>query len=288
MKMYGEKSYFFFKGAKQLTFLYILPFVLFALGLRLIIVSPIPFLVLTPYALISILVGIPRMVAAGGLNKYRKGRYEKAQETVKNALRMLFCPEEVKLFYAHLLILKEQYTVAEEILGRIKADKLTYAEEAKRLANLAILLWKTENAEKGIEFITPQMSRGADEGICYAAGKMLNAAQHYSEARKYSEAASESYTSHKGIHNNLCYSYYHTGQLDMFKKKFREVYHDFGGAESDTLFRMALLREQEELIDDARKFLREALLMEPLSTDIHGKEEIRGHLERLEGCSVCG
>ncbi|MFO7636901.1 MAG: hypothetical protein R6W96_06305 [Clostridia bacterium] len=217
------------------------------------------------------------------MKKYKKGRYKKALETVKRSLRMPFCPEEVKIFYAHLLILKEEYALAGELLGKVKPDKLTYAEEAKHAANLAFLLWKTENVGKGIEYITPKMSRGADEGICYAAGKMLNAAQNYLEARTYLETAVESYTNHKGIHNNLCYSYFHTRQFDQFKIKFREVYRDFGGAESDTLFQMALLKEQEEQVDEAKEFLREALRMEPVSTDIHGKEEIKGRLERLEG-----
>ena len=267
--MYGGKNYFYYKSFMGLTFLLIAPFLAFALGLYMILYSPYPLIFGTVYSVIALFVGFPRSLSGVAMRAYNKSKISKALFLTSISNKWLFTPASVKIFYAHLLILREDYEQAKSQLDKLNSDKLTYTNQSKLLANLAIIEWKySNNIDKAMDMLKGKVKQGCDESIHYVITSMYLEKKMYRETRTHIENILGSFSTHVGLRQNMVIAYYHTTQYFEAKLHFRVLYQDLEGANKDTLYFMGKLKYFEKKAEDGNEFMKEALKFEKTSLDI--------------------
>lgn len=281
--MYWGKNYFYYKNFAGLAFLLVLPFMSFAIGVYMIIYSPYPIIFGSVYGFIALIVGLSRSLSGIAMRRYQKFHVSQALLITIVANKWIFVPPCVRIFHAHLLILKEQYGEAADVLSKLEDKDLVYADQAKMTANLALLEWKMNgNLDGAYELISKSVRKGCDEGIHYVLTRIYLEKGMYRETRTYLEDIISTLGTQVGLRQNLILAYFHTTQYNDAKLHFRVLYYDLEGADKDTLYIMGKLKIEEEKSDDGVEFMKKALTFEKTAIDMIDDESIKNDLVKYE------
>lgn len=274
--MYGGKNYFYYKKFSELLFLLIIPFMLFAIGVYMVVYTPYMFFIGSAFGLIAIIIGLSRYMSELAMKQFKNNHIKKALTKSRLANKCLFIPPCVKIFYAYLLILNEEYQQAVEVLAQFKDYNLSYQDQAKVDANYVLLEWKyNNNLKKAYEMIQKKARKGCDESIHYVLTRIYLELGMFRECRTYIENIISSYELHAGLRQHIIIAYFHTTQYNDAKIHFRTLYYDLKGSNKDTLYFMGKLKLLENKKNDANEFFEKALLLEKSPIDIVDDEMIK-------------
>lgn len=267
--MYGEKNYFYYKKFSNLFFLLIAPFGMFAIGVTMILFTPYMLLFGSIYGLIAIVIGLSRFVSKLAMKHYMNNNIEKALALSKIANKLIFIPPCVSIFYAHLLLLNEEFEQAKEVLDKFSDKDLSYLDQAKVNANYVLLEWKhNNNIENAYEMIQKKLRKGCDESINYVATRIYLEMKMFRECRTYIENILSEFETHRGLRQNMIIAYFHTTQYTDAKMHFRTLYYDLGGANKDTFYFMGKLKIIENKKSESVEFFEKALAFKKTSIDM--------------------
>ncbi|MBN2853601.1 MAG: hypothetical protein JXQ23_12765 [Clostridia bacterium] len=281
--MYWGKNYFYYKNFAGLMLLLVLPFMTFAIGVYMLIYSPYPFLFGSVYGFIALVVGMSRSLSGIAMRRYQKFHIRQALAITTMANKWIFVPPCVRVFHAHLLILKEHYREAEDILSKLGDKDLVYADTAKMKANMALVEWKlNDNLEGALENIKKSVRKGCDESISYVLTRLYLEKEMFRETRTYIEDLIQTMGNQVGLRQNLVMAYFQTTQNHDAKLHFRVLYYDLNGANKDTLYFMGKLKMEEKKVEDGIEFMKKALTFEKTSIDIVDDDRISKELVSYE------
>ncbi|MBN2557966.1 MAG: hypothetical protein JXB33_04330 [Clostridia bacterium] len=283
--MYGKKAiYFNYKSYGAFIALILAPALLILLGgsLSVAFLSLYPLIAAILIALAMASPGIPRLMAINANIKLREGKYKKALKKARRASHMPLAPLSIHIFTAFTMVLTGDFPGAKEKLELIKSREASFSEKSKIESIKALIEWKeTGSPEKALTLLGDLIRKGADEAVYYTTGKLLNLCDDPSKARKYNEEAYEMNPGNMDIAQNLVISYCLTGQKIEAKLYFRNLYYE-QGANVDSLYYMAKIKQDDGKSGEAADFIRKAMDMESSALNIINHDELAAFLNELE------
>lgn len=281
--MYGKKAvYFNYKTYGAFIVLLLLPALFLLGGASTLLFSPYPMLFGLVFSLVGIIPGLPRLMAINANINLSDDKVTKALKKAKRARKLLLAPVSIHIFTAYLMVLKSDFYGAAELLKSIEKKEMSFSEKSKYDSIKALLVWQTSgNPKEGLKVLEKRSKNDADESVYYATGKLLNVCDDVTEARKYNEAGMGLYQNNRGIIQNLVVSYCRTQQVNDAKMFFRNLYYDMGGPTIDSLYYMAKLKVKENKKKDAVEFIKKALEIESVSTDVIDTDGMKVFLNEI-------
>lgn len=220
-----------------------------------------------------------------GNSKYNAGNHEKAYKWMKKAYNTSKLSPSLALMYAYMMIRDGMLAEAEAVINKVtylNAKALTKEDKLTAELNKAIIKWKQDNLEEGIEILEDIYNSGLKSTTLYGTlGYFYLLNNQISKALEFNKEGYEYNCDNMIIGDNLGASYIANSEFDkadevytrLFEQKpeFIEPYYNYG-----------MLMEKRGMYDEAKSYYERALKYPEkyLSTIKH--DEIKAAIENVE------